>query len=690
VVLGNILASVLALGGIGLVAGFGLAVASKIFYVYIDPKILDIEDALPGANCGGCGYAGCVANATAIVAGDSPPNSCVAAGEDVTLQIAEILGVDVELKEPEIADPVCYYGTQDADLKYTYDGFADCRAAALLDGGSKVCEIGCLGLGTCVKACPFDAISMGSDNLPIVDEKKCTGCGTCVRICPKNVMQLVSNTLRILHFNLIDECKAPCQQRCPAQVDIPRYIRLAGQGRYQEALAVIKERVPMPLSIGRVCPHFCESVCRRRMVDESVNINHIKRFCADLELHSGTHQGTPCNPPSGKRVAIVGGGPAGLSAAYYLKRLGHDSTIFESMPKLGGMLRYGIPEYRLPREILDWEIEGIIGLGIEVRLDQEFGKDFQLLQLKEEGFDAVFLGMGAWGSRSMRVEGENLEGVLSGTRFLIQRGLEQEVQIGKRVVVIGGGNTAIDAARTSWRLGAEEVTVLYRRSRQEMPAADYEVNEAELEGIKFHFLAAPTRLIGKNGRLEAIEYLKMELGEPDASGRRRPVPVEGTETVIEVDNVIAAIGQYPLLDPESLKMDEEEIDLTRWNSISADPDTMQTNIRWVFAGGDVESGAATVVEALGAGRKAASSIHRYLKGDTTVLPILNLRKEIRDEPTEEELKDVPKIPRNKMPDLHVPDRVGNFAEVELGLTEQQNKDEAGRCLQCGFYCFSRN
>ncbi len=685
------LGGLLVMGGLGIVVGAGLAIASKIFYVYVDPKIEAIEDALPGANCGGCGLPGCSANAEAIVKGKASPSSCVAGGPELAAEIAEIMGVKFELREPEIAKPGCTYGVQDADLKFRYDGVQDCRAAVLLNGGSKLCPIGCLGLGTCVKACPFDALRIGPDNLPVVDMEKCTGCGTCERVCPKNIIHLTSNTLRIMHLNVLDECLAPCQQRCPAQVDIPLYIRLIDQGRDKEALQVIKESVPMPLSIGRVCPHFCESECRRNSVDEPVNINHLKRFCADKELKSGSRYETPKAPLSEKKVAIVGGGPAGLAAAYYLRRMGHASTIFEAMPKLGGMLRYGIPEYRLPKNTLDWEIEGITGLGdIDVRMNKRFGKDFNLQSLKDEGFDAVFIGIGAWGSRNMRVEGEDLEGVLSGTQYLIQMGLEKDVKIGKRVAIIGGGNTAIDAARTSWRLGAEEVTVIYRRSRKEMPAADYEVAEAEAEGIKFHFLAAPTRLIGENNRLTALEFLKMELGEPDASGRRRPVPVEGTETIIELDNVIAAIGQFAMYDKEALECDEGEVALNRWNTIDTDEDTGQSNIDWVFAGGDGVTGPATVVEAFGAARKAAMSIHSYLNGETRVKAPQKLRKKIWDEATEEELKSVPVSPRNKMPDIHVPERAGSFTEVELGFSEEQARDEAKRCLQCGIYCYRRN
>ena len=686
------LGGLLVMGGIGAVVGVGLALASKIFYVYVDPKVEAVDDALPGANCGGCGLPGCSANAIAIVGGDASPASCVAGGSELAAEIAEIMGVKIVEREPDLAIPGCTYGVNDpgCDLKFIYDGANDCRAAALLDGGSKVCPIGCLGLGTCVRACPFDALSMGPDNLPKVDLAKCTGCGTCERVCPKHIITLTSETRRITHLNALDECLAPCQQECPAQVDIPSYIRFISEGRYKEALNVIKERVPMPLSIGRVCPHFCESACRRNDVEDAVNINNLKRFCADLELDAGGTYETYIAPPSGKRVAIVGGGPAGLAVAYYLKRLGHDSTILEAMPKLGGMLRYGIPEYRLPKEVLDWEIESITGLGVEVRTNQKMGRDFTLNTLKDEGFDAVFIGIGAWGSRNMRIDGEDLDGVLSGTDFLIQLGLDEDIHIGKRVAIIGGGNTAIDAARTSWRLGAEEVTVIYRRSRQEMPAADYEVDEAEMEGVKFHFLAAPTRLIGENGRLTAIEFLRMELGQPDESGRRRPVPVEGTETTIELDNVIAAIGQFPELQPEILKFNGQELETTRWNTIAADPNTLQTNIDWVFSGGDVVNGAATVVEALVAARKAAFSIHHYFDGNTRIQPPEGIRKEMWDGALEEEVKAVPQIIRVKMPDLHVPDRKGNFEEVETGLSEDQAKEAAQRCLECGIYCYRRN
>jgi NADPH-dependent glutamate synthase beta subunit-like oxidoreductase len=678
----------LAIGGLGLVSALGLGVAARVFAVEVDPLVEAVEEALPGANCGGCGFAGCSSAAVAIASGKAAPNICVGGGPEIGEAVAAILGVEVTYREPEIARPDCTYGVESADLRYRYDGLADCRAAALLAGGQKECHIGCLGLGSCSRACPFGAITMGEDHLPKVDPALCTGCGTCERICPKNIIRLTSTTGRILGFNQTNQCLAPCQSRCPAQIDIPGYIRAIAEGRYQDALHIIKEHNPLPICIGRVCPHPCEDVCRRGLDGEPININHLKRFAADYEMKSGRRYQPFMLPKNDRKVAIVGGGPAGLTAAYYLARLGYSPTIFEAMPELGGMMRYGIPQYRLPKEIMDWEIEGIGQLGVEFKTGVRLGEDFFLEDLREEGYEAIFLGVGAWGSRNLRLDGEDLEGVLPGTSMLIDRGLNRETPVGEKVVIIGGGNTAIDCARTCWRLGAKEVTVLYRRSRAEMPANDIEVEEAEREGVKFHFLAAPTKLIGEDGKLKGLEFIRMELGEPDASGRRRPVPVEGSEEVLEVDNVIAAIGQFPEL--AFLEGDEagKQIELTRWNSIATDDLTMATNIPGVFAAGDGVLGAATVVEAIGTGRKAARSIHLYLSGEKVAAQDNWVTEPQRQVRTRTEIPGAPPGgERAKMPELHVPQRAGSFEEVELGLEEDQARREAQRCLQCGLICY---
>jgi len=679
------LIAALALGGIGLLSAAGLGLAARFFAVEIDPVVAAVEEALPGANCGGCGFPGCAGCAEAIAARKAPPNACVASTLEVHQEIARLIGAKLEIREPEFARIECKYGVEEADKLFEYDGVIDCRAAVLLSGGQKVCQEGCLGLGSCVKACPFDAIRLGPDRRPIFDLSKCTGCGTCVRTCPKGVLSLTSATNRVLGWNRADECLAPCQRTCPAQIDIPGYIRAIRNGLYLDAIRIIKEHNPMPLSIGRVCPHPCESVCRRLYADAPIAINALKRCAADYEMNVGPVQKPFLMPDSGLKVAVIGGGPAGLSCAYYLRRLGHGVTILEAMPKLGGMLRYGIPEYRLPKKILDWEIQSILDLGIEVQTGVKLGQDFTLEGLFEQGYGAVFLGLGAWGSRDMGIEGEHdLKGCVSGTTFLIERGLERNPWVGRKVAVIGGGNTAMDCARTAKRLGADSVTVVYRRTRKEMPANEIEIDEAEHEGVEFHFLAAPTLLSGQDGQVTAMQIIEMELGEPDASGRRRPVPKEGSETTLEVDMVISAIGQFCEL---ACLESDEAVCKTRWRTIETDPDTLATGRPGVFAGGDDVSGPATAVEALAHGRRAARSIHLYLRGEEVTAPPHFLKPKEDLWPVISDLSGVDRAPRQKMPEISLEARQGSFDEVETGFTEEQARRESDRCLQCGLYCY---
>jgi len=679
------LTAMFVIGGIGFASSIILGIASKVFYVEVDPIVQAVTEALPGANCGACGFAGCSSCAKAIAKGKASPDACMAGGAEAAVSIAHILGVTIEVKEPDTALVGCWYTPEQADTKFIYDGVTDCRAAILLFSGTKLCPIGCLALGSCVAACPFDAIRIGATGLPEVNTNLCTGCGTCVAICPRSIITVSSQTRRSQHLYRVDECTAPCQRTCPAGIDIPGYITHIREGNYRAAIQLIKEANPLPLTCGRVCPHPCEAQCRLGRVTDPVNINHLKRFAADYELRSGERITPYKAPETGKNVAIVGGGPAGLTCAYYLARYGHSPTIFEAMPKLGGMLRYGIPEYRLPKAVLDWEIEGIVAMGVGIKRNVIMGTDFTLASLKDEGFDAIFLGTGAWDSRGLGLEGEELEGILPGTRFLIDRGLEKETPVGDKVAIIGGGNTALDAARTSWRLGAREVTVIYRRSRKEMPANDIEIEEAEEEGVKFHYLAAPTRLIGEGGRLTHLEYIEMELGEPDESGRRRPVPKPGTETVIPVDNVIAAIGQFPVTG----FLTDDGVALSRRDTIEVvNKATGQTNLEGVFAGGDAVSGASIAVEAIGAGRRAARSINLFLRGEEVSVPDEAITKdsELLDV---EELMEVAESARVRMPELTVDERRGTFKEVEVGLAEEMARAEAERCLRCGLLCYRR-
>jgi len=469
---------------------------------------------------------------------------------------------------------------------------------------------------------------------------------------------------------------------CPAGIDIQGYIALIANGQYQEALKLIKESNPLPLVCGRVCPRFCETECRRNVVDEPVAINALKRFVADYDLNNGDSYTPEAKPASGHRVAIIGGGPAGLSAAYYLALEGHEVTIFESNPQLGGMMRYGIPEYRLPKAILDKEIAIITNLCHEVHCNTILGQDFSIDSLKGNGYEAIFLALGAQASQKMRVEGEDMPGVLSGIGFLRDVALEEEVNLGHKVVVIGGGNTAIDAARTALRLGAGEVTIAYRRSRNEMPANDEEIEQAEEEGVQFYFLATPVKLSGQNGRVDTIECIRMALGEPDSSGRRRPEPIAGSEFTMDVDTVIAAIGQT--IDSSGLDQDGQ-VELNSRGYISIDEETTETSVEGLFAGGDCTSGPATVVEAVAIGRRASISINQYLNGQQ-IIPEekpYNCTKGELDEIDTADYADEQRIPRTKMPALDPAVRKKNFAEIELGFTGEIAEAEVKRCLACG-------
>jgi len=679
------LAAGLAIGGLGLLAGVGLAVASKIFYVYVDPQIIEVEEALPGANCGGCGLPGCTAAAQAIVVGQLAPNSCVGGGVEVHQKVAEILGVKVELKEPEIAQIGCRYSVEKADIKYVYDGVTDCRAAMLLAGGSKQCPIGCIGLGSCVKACPFGALSMGNDGLPVVHEDVCTGCGTCVRTCPKGIIALTSVTNRILGEYTTDECTAPCQRTCPAGINIPEQIQQTALGNYLEAVRVIKERNPLPLVCGRICPHPCEFECRRNLTDEPVAINYLKRFVADYERESGHRLQLFKAPETGRRLAIVGGGAEGLTAACFLARLGHSPTIFEAMPKLGGLLRTVISEARLPKDVLDWDIEGILELGVEVQTEKALGKDFTLASLLKEGYEAVVLATGGWDATLLRGPEPDLEQAAPGLYLLLPVSLAWaqgiDVPVGRRVVIVGGGQMALDAARRCRQAGAEQVTIVYSRSKGELGLSDSDLTKIGHEGTEVYFDATLSQFKGVDDSLTQLVFSHLV---SSTAARRR-----FAELAIPADTVITASGRLPeMIFVKVPALEGEETPLL-WQTISPYQPPSTVRPEGVFASSDPISDYRAVVEAIGAGRRAAASTHMFLTGKEVTPPLhmITSQTEVLDVGQVQEL--LPVGERQKMPKRPPEDHFDPSLEIERGLTEEMAKQEALRCLNCGLICYTR-
>ncbi|EJG1151157.1 FAD-dependent oxidoreductase, partial [Vibrio parahaemolyticus] len=459
------------------------------------------------------------------------------------------------------------------------------------------------------------------------------------------------------------DCEAPCKTACPAGVDIQSYLYHISQNDHQKAIEVIKRTLPMPLSIGRVCPAFCESECRRSLVDEPIAIRQLKRHAADADLAAHEAYVPEKKTAKHRKIAVVGSGPGGLTAGYYLSNEGYDVTVFESMPKAGGWLRYGIPEYRLPKGILDKEIELMCRNGMQVETNKKLGVDFTLSQLSED-YDAVCLAVGASQAVEMNYPGSDLDGCYLGVDYLKDYVTEQNYVTGKKVAVIGGGNTAIDCARTARRAGAD-TTLIYRRTRDEMPAEDYEIVEAEHEGVKFHFLTNPVENIAdENGRVKAIRLERMALGEPDASGRRSPKPT-GEFFTEAFDTVIAAVSQKP--DLSFLENDDLSIPLTRWNTSESDSQTMHTGTGNIFSIGDFRRGPATAVEAVGDGRVAAKAIDLFLNGDMADMPkpAFNSRKEKKLAQVDPlHFENIQKVARSIMPELTPAQREQSFAEVE--------------------------
>lgn len=472
---------------------------------------------------------------------------------------------------------------------------------------------------------------------------------------------------------------SPCMMACPAGVNVKAYVSLIAGGRFKEALEVVKERNPFPGICGRVCTHPCESFCNRGQVDAPVAIRALKRFVADYELQHPLKQHESSPHKQTERVAIIGSGPAGLTAANDLIRKGYGVTVFEALPEPGGMLIVGIPTFRLPRAIIRHEIEAIRKLGVEIKTGKKIGGPKAIDRLFEAGYEAVFIAVGAHTGKKLGIPGEKeCEGVVDAISFLRSVNLGCPQKLGKRVAVIGGGNSAIDSARTALRLGSQNVTIVYRRSREEMPAQEAEIAEAEEEGVKIHYLAAPTRILGENGKVIGMLCTKMRLGEPDASGRRRPIPVAGAEFALETDSIIAAISQEP--DMSFLPRDHG-LHVSKWQTLAVDESTLATVRPGVFAGGDAVTGPNTVIDAIAAGHLAAQSIQRYLRDEPLMQDLT------RDQPVETEikidLKQQEKEKRNDVPKLDLSERIKGFGEVEQAYSEAAAIAEAQRCLRCG-------
>jgi len=680
----------LILAALGFTVALILSIASRIFYIRVDPRIELVEEELAGANCGGCGYPGCHAAAEAVERGEAPVSVCMVGGMESADGVARVMGLPVEYREVEFAERGCRGGRVYDPLLYEYTGVQDCRAAFMIASGPSNCEFACMGYGTCSRRCPFDAITMSETNLPQIDYERCTGCGNCSVACPKHVMRIVSESKKILNWNRLDQCAAPCQATCPTQIEIPRYLGFIAEGRFEDALRVIKEHNPMPLTIGRVCPAPCEDVCRRKDVDEPININDLKRFVADREYHEGKHLPVFVHPDTGHRVAIIGGGPAGLTCAYYLKRLGHSPTVFEGLPELGGALKYGIPEYRLPRKILDWEIEGMMSVGIETRVETLFGREVTHESLLKEGFEALFLATGTPKGLWSRTEGEDLEGVLTGIDFLRDLELGKELKLGPRVSVIGGGNVAIDVALSAIRLaGVEEVHMTCLEGRFEMPAWEHEIQDALVQGVILNNGWGPSRILGEGGKATGVEF-KRCINVFDETGRFKPQYDETQVMRIDADSVLVTIGQGT--DVEFLRSSPQllKLELTPRKTFVINAETMQTNIPHIFASGEVVTGPNIAIQAIAGGRRAAWAIHHYFNressSDGMIQALPDLRKRALDLVDRDELAKVPKKNREVMPRLKVQDRSKNWEEVNLGLSEEQAIRAAKRCLNCGIYC----
>ena len=525
-----------------------------------------------------------------------------------------------------------------------------------------------------------------------INEDKCSGCGDCVEACPvklANQFEQGLNQRKAIYkaypqavpstVSITKAARAPCTVTYPAGCNGQGYTALISQGKYAEALDLIKETIPLPGTLGRICFHPCETKCNRGEIEQPIAIRPLKRFAADIVRQKRASgelppEAKPVIDKTRPRIAIVGSGPSGLTCAYKLALLGYPVTVFEASSKPGGQLELSIPRYRLPEKVLADEIQDILDMGVELKLNTAIGPGLSLSDLKKQGYQAIYLAVGAQKSQALSVPGADLTGVMQALDFLKNINLGREVKLGEQVAIIGGGNVALDAARTALRLGSKEVSIIYRRTRTEMPASAEEVDAALEEGVKMNFLSAPLKITSHNGKLN-LTLNRMKLGEPDASGRRQPVSIPGSEFSLEANTVIGAIGQSA----DFAFLPQTAIKTNRGGWMVADPVTLMTDEPGVFAGGDAISGPSSAVEAINHGLEAAISIDRYLQG----VDLKQGREKSKEETSGVPEGQHPRLKRINLGSLSVEKRIHNFNEVEIGYTAEEAQKESQRCLNCG-------
>ena len=490
------------------------------------------------------------------------------------------------------------------------------------------------------------------------------------------------------HFG---DCKAPCNLTCPGQINVQGYIAHVAKGQYVEALRLVMERNPFPFSVGRVCPRFCETRCRRILIDEPVSINHLKRFVADWCMANKIELNIPREASTGKRIAVIGGGPAGLTASYFLSRKGHDVTVFEAAPKLGGMLRYGLPEYKIPNDVLDYEINTILRMGINVRLSQRWGKDYNIQDLKDQGYDSVLISTGTPADETLDIPGCALPKVIPATKYLRDNSEGKQGDYGKSAVVFGGSNVTMEVSRSLLRNGVDEVTIVYPRAQTEMPANQRNIKEAEHEGVQFLLMASPVNISENDGAID-LELIRMKLGEPDAKGIRSPEAIPGSSVNMQVDTVVVSQGLSATNDKFIGGELEETIELTPKNNIKSNPRSFLTNHEGVYAAGDVTSGPRSVIQAVVAARRAAENIHSQVMGVAKAPADSRFNFSRGKSFDDVDLRNFEGINiklREKMPERSPEICTQDFGEVKLGFNEKMAINEAKRCLSCGCSAFER-